>query len=284
MSARRKPQPTISVPRAIVRRSHPTVGERPRMIVKRDRGGVTPRGPHRRLGAIRRWLRSLVAVVVLLGLVGASLWVWRSPAFEVSKIEVEGSRRVSAEAVAASTGLAGANMFTADLAHAEEDIYAGLPLIQSVTIERDWPRTIRVTVVERQPWGTWEQGGVKYTIDRDGVVLAVAPGPESAPLIRSSEPGSRLQGDRVDYQAIESAAQIYASLPAALGTAVTEVAFIAGKGVQVTTADGQSALFGDSSSIPYKISVWSALATEAQLRGINYTTIDLRFGNRPVLQ
>ena len=284
MSARRKTQPTVIVPRAIIRRSHPTVGERPRMIVKRDRRGVTPHGPHRPFSAIGRWLKSLLGVVALVGLIGATLWVGRSPAFEVSKIEVDGSSRVSAEAVAAGAGLAGANMFTADLAHAEEDIYAALPLIQSVTIRRDWPRTIRVTVQERRPWGTWEQGGVKYTIDRDGVVLGVAPGPGGAPAIRSSEPGSRQQGDRVNSQAVDSAAQIYESLPAALGTEVTEVAFVAGKGVQVTTADGQSALFGDSSSIAYKISVWSALAKEAQVRGINYTTIDLRFGNRPVLQ
>ena len=73
-------------------------------------------------------------------------------------------------------------------------------------------------------------------------------------------------------------------MPRQLGTTVKEVAFLAGKGVQVTTADGQSALFGDSSSVAYKLSVWAAMAKQAQERGINYTTIDLRFGNRPVMQ
>jgi hypothetical protein len=52
----------------------------------------------------------------------------------------------------------------------------------------------------------------------------------------------------------------------------------------VTTADGQTALFGDSSSIAYKLAVWAAMAKQAQVQKINYTTVDLRFGDHPVLQ
>jgi hypothetical protein len=65
---------------------------------------------------------------------------------------------------------------------------------------------------------------------------------------------------------------------------VSEVRFLGSKGVQVTTADGQSALLGDSSSIAYKLAVWAAVSTQAARQGINYTSIDLRYGNRPVLQ
>ena len=103
-------------------------------------------------------------------------------------------------------------------------------------------------------------------------------------MIRSTEAGNRIVGDRVDYQAVDAAAEIYDKLPRQLGTTVAEVAFITGKGVQVTTTNNQTALFGDSSSIAYKLAVWAALAQEAQARNINYTTIDLRYGNRPVLQ
>jgi cell division septal protein FtsQ len=83
---------------------------------------------------------------------------------------------------------------------------------------------------------------------------------------------------------VDAAAEIYERLPRQLGTTVADVSFSAARGVQVTTTDGQTALFGDSSSIAYKLSVWAAMAQQAQVRGITYTTIDLRFGNRPVLQ
>jgi len=115
-------------------------------------------------------------------------------------------------------------------------------------------------------------------------VLGTTPPAEGSPIIRASGTTSLRQGDRVDYQAVDAAAEIYELLPRQLGTTVTEVAFLPGKGVQVITADGQSALLGDSSSIAYKLSVWAAMAQQARVQGINYSTIDLRFGNRPVLQ
>ncbi|MEX2080443.1 MAG: cell division protein FtsQ/DivIB, partial [Dehalococcoidia bacterium] len=144
--------------------------------------------------------------------------------------------------------------------------------------------TIRIIIEERQAWGTWEQGGTTYTIDRDGYVLGTIPPAAGSPAIRSETAGVLTQGDRVDYQAVEAAAQIYDRLPRQLGTQVREVAYLESKGVQVTTIDGQTALFGDSSSIAYKLSVWAALQHEAQAQGIEYTFVDLRYGNRPVVQ
>jgi len=102
--------------------------------------------------------------------------------------------------------------------------------------------------------------------------------------IRSSAAGSKQQGDRVDYQAVDAASEIYDRLPRQLGATVTEVAYVAGKGVQVTISSGETALLGDSSAIAYKLAVWAALRREAQVRGINYASVDLRYGNRPVLQ
>ena len=229
------------------------------------------------------WVSIGMAVGSLALVLAAAFWVWRSPIFEVKHITIEGSDRIPMEALGEKAGLLGANMFTADLAAAQERLYA-LPLVKTVRVSRDWPNTIAIKVEERQTWGTWEQSGVRYSIDREGVVLGTNGAPKGSPVIKSSQPGSRIQGERVDYQAVEAAVEIYEQLPRQLGTQVTEVAFTAGKGVMVKTADNQSALLGDSSSIPYKLSVWAAMAKQAKSSGINYTTIDLRFGNRPVMQ
>ncbi len=276
-------------PRMIVKRSAQVIGQRkPRLIVKRNAGGVQPPvndRPRRQLHwqFRRRWLALAVAGTALAGVVVVGAWVWQSPLVEVSHIKVEGNERMATETIVGKAGLLGENMFTADLATAQKEIYS-LPLVSSVNIEREWPNTLKITVKERRAWGTWEQAGVRYTIDREGVVLGTIPPADDSPVIRSSEPGSRLQGDRVDYQAVDAAAEIYERLPRQLGTTVKEVAFVAGKGVQVTTANGEVALFGDSSSIAYKLAVWAALSQQARTRGISYTTIDLRYGNRPVLQ
>jgi hypothetical protein len=113
-----------------------------------------------------------------------------------------------------------------------------------------------------------------------GTTIAPPPG---APVIRSSEQGSRIQGERVDIHAVQAAARIWSDLPARLGVEVTEVAFLAGMGVQVTTSDGQVALLGDASGVDYKLAAWAAISDEALRQGIVYRVIDLRFGNRPVL-
>jgi cell division protein FtsQ len=176
--------------------------------------------------------------------------------------------------------LLGQSIFTADLATARSSSTA----CPSSPLNINASGPTRCDRGEEAGPGTWEQGGVRYTIDREGVVLGTLPPPDGSPVIRSSEPGSRLQGDRVDYQAVDAAAEIYERLPRQLGTTVKEVAFVAGKGVQVTTANGEVALFGDSSSIAYKLAVWAALSQQARTRGISYTTVDLRYGNRPVLQ
>ncbi|MGE5595114.1 MAG: cell division protein FtsQ/DivIB [Hyphomicrobiales bacterium] len=287
MSERRERQ----MPRMIVRRpAAPTVGERrPRQIVRRSGRGVQAApASRRRLPSVawrpsRRGILAVAGVAVFALVIAAGAWLWRSPLLEVSHVDVDGTERITKEAIVERAGLLGQSMFTADLATAQQKIYEH-PLVASVKIERVWPNTIHIEVEERQAWGVWEQGGVRYTIDRDGVVLGTTPPAPGSPVIRGSDTTTLRQGDRVDYQAVQATAEIYELLPRQLGTTVTEVAFLPGKGVQVSTADGQSALFGDSSSIGYKLAVWAAMAQQARAQGINYTTIDLRFGNRPVLQ
>lgn len=225
----------------------------------------------------------LCALALVFALGAGLYWLYRGPALRVDTVEVQGATIVDPAAIAGAAGLDGKSLLTAKLNEAAERV-AVLPLVASVQIERKWPRTVRVIISERQPWGTWEQDGVRYTIDREGVVMGtnIAPPPDS-PTVRSSQLGTRLQGERVDPQAVDAAAEIFSEGPAALGVEVTEVAFLAGKGVQVRTADGQSALLGDSSGIAYKLAAWAAMAREAKRRGIHYTAVDLRSGDRPVL-
>jgi len=285
---RNRPESRSKLPRTIVRRTRPSVGEnRPRMIVKRSPGGVEPpRGGGRGFSLPkpgRGWLLGLAMASLLVFVASGATWVWQSPIFKVANVEVVGNERVATETIVMRAELLGQSMFTADLASAQKELYQ-LPLLYAVRIERQWPNGMRIVVEERQAWGAWEQNGVRYSIDREGVVLGTVEPPPGSPVIRSSEMGTRLQGDRVNYQAVDAAAEIYEQLPRQLGTTVLEVAYLAGSGLQVTTANGDVALLGDSSSIAYKLAVWAAMAREAQVRGINYTTIDLRYGNRPVLQ
>lgn len=280
-----KRTPTVGhlTPRKIVTRSRPTgAGPTRRRGWRGPRIGL-PHRPHISLHIPKRYL-VFAGALGSIAIVGAwAYWVFTSPFFRISDVVVEGNSRVSTDTIVGAADVFGESMFTTDLASAQKELYK-LPLVNSVRVEREWPHTLKIIVEERKAWGTWEQGSVQYTIDRNGVVLGVGRAADGSPSIVSSELGSRAQGDHVDYQAVDAAAEIYEKLPRQLGTTVKQVSFIAGKGVQVTTTNNQTALLGDSSSIAYKLSVWAAMAQQAQLQKINYTTIDLRYGNRPVLQ
>ncbi|MFN8507495.1 MAG: FtsQ-type POTRA domain-containing protein [Dehalococcoidia bacterium] len=277
---------------AIVRRTRiVTVGERRAAPPRRERaGGVIGAHPEPARASFNpgAWftpkvVAALSAVAILAIAAGGGWWVFRSSYFEIKTVSIEGTQRVNPDGLAQRAGLSGQSMFNADIGSAQ-DALALVPLVKEVHIQRHWPDSVTITIVERQGWGIWEQSGVRYVVDRDGVVLGEWEMPPGTPVIRSSALGSRRPGDRVDYQAVDAAAEIYANLPKQLGTRVTEVAFLPGKGVRVTTETGQVGLLGDSSSIPYKLASWAAVEQKAADRGIAYNTIDLRFGNRPVVQ
>lgn len=259
-----------------------TVGSAPRTQVRRVRGLAAP--ARAAAGCAQRVnVPAIIAVVLLAGLVGGGAWLWQSPLLEVKRVEVVGTTSVRAEEVIRVAGLEGQRMVSVDLGTAQREV-GELALVRTVKAERRWPNTIVLSIEERVPWGTWEQAGVSYAIDREGVVLGAFPADPGQPYVISAEPSSLRQGDRVSYQAVDAVAEIYELLPRELGTGVHQVAFLPGKGVQVSTEDGQTALLGDSSSIAYKLAVWVAVEAEAERARLSYETIDLRWGNKPVLQ
>ena len=287
---RPKPQPKPKAKR-IVRRAAPTVpGRAPEQKAKQRVGQRQPRPlvnvrAMARRGRARvraRWL-PIAAAAVLLAVAVGGVWAWQSPLLRVQEVEVVGAVSARESDIIEQVALWGERMFTADLNGTAKAIEE-LPLIASVDIERSWPSTVRITVHEREPWGSWEQAGLRYTIDREGFVLGHRAPPADSTTIVSNESFSLRPGDRVDYHAVDAAAEITSHIQEALGTSAVELTYSPDEGIRVRTADGQTALLGDSSGIAYKLAVWARVAQEATAQDITYSTIDLRFGDRPVLR
>lgn len=280
---RRKRPATADVPlqkpaHAEVGRKDPSVGRRRLRL-----GAKTAAFGQRGLSWLRARRLSIAAALLLLGLVGAGAWAWNSPTLQVREVEIEGAVATRESDILERVDLWGERMLTADLGGVADAI-ADLPLVASVEITREWPGTVHISVREREPWGSWEQAGLRYTIDREGYVLGHGAPPAGSTTIVSNESYSLRAGDRVDYHAVDAAAEINQQIEEALGTRAVELTYSPGEGIRVRTADGQTALLGDSSGIAYKLAVWARVAEEALAREITYSTIDLRFGDRPVLR
>ncbi|MXX19156.1 MAG: FtsQ-type POTRA domain-containing protein [Dehalococcoidia bacterium] len=275
---RKRPAPAQTPKRAVERKEGQAVGERKRRVGMH----VAAIGRRGRSWMRVRWL-PITTAVLFLGVVGAGAWAWHSPTLQVREVEVDGAVATRESEILEQVDFWGERMFTADLDGAADAI-AALPLVASVEITREWPGTVHITVREREPWGSWEQAGLRYTIDREGYVLGHGPPPADSTTIVSNESYSLRAGDRVDYHAVDATAAIKEQIEQALGTRAIEFTYSPGEGIRVRTEDGQTALLGDSSSIAYKLAVWARVAEEALARDITYSTIDLRFGDRPVLR
>lgn len=129
----------------------------------------------RRRRAIRRGLLAFaVAGPPVLSVLAAL-----SPLLDVDEIRVVGTK------AALDTGIRrGDRMATLDL-HSVRERIAKLSSVKSVVVRRDWPGTVVVEVVERQPAIGVEGGGKVAVYDAEGVEIARGVGvPPNTPLLR----------------------------------------------------------------------------------------------------
>ncbi len=125
-------------------------------------------------GRVRRRTRLVVmaTVVTLALLAGATGWlVLGSSVLGARAVEVVGESRLTADEVVARaevpTGTPLARLDTGAIA----DRVAGLAPVLRVSVDRDWPSTVRITVVERTAAAVKARGTGWVLVDRSGVAF-----------------------------------------------------------------------------------------------------------------
>lgn len=139
-------------------------------------------------GRVRRGLIRLLVVLAVVALGAVTVWVLRSPAFQVDEIVIRGALRTPAEALLGGAGVVeGVPLITVDAEQAEAALEQD-PWVADATVSRRWPRQVVVTVDERVPaaWVLTRDGWVEAAIDGTALSEAEAP-PSAAALIRLPE-------------------------------------------------------------------------------------------------
>jgi cell division protein FtsQ len=151
-------------------------------------GPVDPRVRERwvavRRDAGRRRLRVVVAAGAVLVLLAIAWGVSVSPLLDVDHVTVRGLDRVTAAEVETAAGIhPGDAMAWLDAGRAVRGVEA-LPFVGRVTVTREWPDTVRITVVERRPVAWLDGPGGKVVVDGTGRVLeSVASPPPGLPQL-----------------------------------------------------------------------------------------------------
>ena len=104
--------------------------------------------------------------------------VWQSAAvrmgdagLRVEEILLQGRRHESADRITKVLGIdRGAPLLGVDLKHARERLET-LPWIRAASIERQFPDTIRVKILERRPMALWQRENKLVLVDEEGTVI-----------------------------------------------------------------------------------------------------------------
>lgn len=238
----------------------------------RERGAVhemDPRIGQRRAAVAedhaRRRRRKLVVAGSVVAAAVAAVAALHAPFLSARHVEVRGAVHTPTAAVVRVAGLGGDPPLVDVNPAAASSRLARLPWIRRATVQRRWPDTVVVTVVERTPVAALARPGGIALVDGTGRVLAwttVAP-PGVVALaapVAAGTPGTRLAA------ADRPGLLVAATIPAVLVGRVRSVAVDDAGQVRLDLGGGLSALLGTADDLPAK---WESLASV--LAGANPT-------------
>ncbi|MEJ7702360.1 MAG: FtsQ-type POTRA domain-containing protein [Geodermatophilaceae bacterium] len=115
-----------------------------------------------------------------------------------------------------------------------------LPQIESVSVQRSWPSTVRIKVVERVPVALVDVDGVQWLIDRNAVLFAqVTEPPAGVPLLE-------VQNAASDDRATLAALEVIGALPADIRDRLARVSAETPDSVVLHLVGGRTVIWGSA--------------------------------------
>jgi cell division protein FtsQ len=214
-----------------------------------------PVGPHRRPSRRRILLRRWTVLLSVLALLALGYGVTFTPLLGVRDVEVAGNATVTADEVRAAAAITpGTPMLRLDL-RGIHDRVAELPRVASVQVDRSWPATVSVEIVERSPIGVLRAEDGVHLVDRTGTDYAtVRDAPPGVPVIELPRADPR---DRLTTAVVG----VLAALPDPMRGQVLSVSAGSPGSVRLGLIGGREVRWGGVESSERKAAVLAALLT-----------------------
>lgn len=268
-----------------------------------------PMPVRRRRGRRSTFLMKLLGLfaILLVGILVAN-FVFTSSTFRVEQVNIVGTHNTVLVKAIQHMGIQGQNIFLLNVAAITARIEAS-PMVATASLSKQWPNSVVVTVRERVPVLLWQTKHETYSVDSQGVVVALANEttgadqlrtvvdicrggyPPGAPLhgcpgLQPIHPGARLNGVDVAF-----ATQVFEQLPKVTGATAFTLRYdgtlpgVQGGSYVIVSQDGWTAYLGstnDANPLDNRLIELQQILNLAQQQNLNLATIDLRFGLRPV--
>jgi len=239
----------------------------------------------RRAGNLR-WI--LVALLLLVCAV-CGYFFSISPFFYVEQVLVSGNELLSAERLRMLSGIEiEQNIFTVDTERVERWLSIE-PLVKSAQVERQLPRTIRITVIERCPAAVLATGQAFIQVDNSGLVLRRMRELDIFTLpilsgISGFSPGIT-PGSVIEGEDMELALNVLNGLPKEAFSVVKEIDVTDSQKIRIYTEGGIEVRMGNINDMTEKYLLADSIIYNAQLNGaasqIGY--IDISSTEKPVI-
>ena len=198
---------------------------------------------------------SIWSVVLGIVSVALALVLYFTPAMSARSVVVTGVGTVTQEEVldvaAVRLGTPLLQINTGEVA----DRVAGIRRVASARVQREYPSTVRITVVERIPIVVKDFPDGPHLYDRDGVDFATAPPPPGLPYIDVADPGPADPPTR-------AALEVMTALRPEVVAQVSRVAAPSVSSITLTLADGRTVVWGTTDRTDEKAEKLAALLTQ----------------------
>lgn len=218
-----------------------------------------------------RW----VSFVILLATAGTLYFVGANRTYYVTQVEVEGAATLSHKAIIEASRVQGMHIFWLNPTEAAHSV-SEIPSILAATVEITWPGVATITVSERAPVLVWDQAGDRFWVDAEGRLMQARHEATGLIQILSQQPDKLYVGDRVPLDVMAGALQLRQERPN-----IESLFYESGNGLSYEDGRNWRAYFGSGLDMNQKLSVYEALVTDLQARGLQPKYISVINKDKP---
>jgi cell division protein FtsQ len=232
-----------------------------------------------------RQLKVVIAVLLIAISAEAIYLASGSKYFKLDKIKISGNSRISTAKILKLSGLSlKDNVFRVDTVMAKKRVM-GEPWIKSAAVAREFPLTIKITVVERQPVAIWLDGLTYYLLDTEGAVIAAGPAAPLAgiPIIKDAPPEDGLDtGEIAGPPAVKNALAVASALDKDILADIGWISAPTIDGLSIKLNSGPVIMYGKAEMAKQKNYAIKVILKEAANESKTWQYIDVRVPSNPV--
>ncbi|WP_372512632.1 cell division protein FtsQ/DivIB [Mycobacterium yunnanensis] len=210
---------------------------------------------------------ALISVVV----VGAGLLLYFTPIMSARVLAITGLVTLSQDEVQQAAAVPADTPLLQIDTDAVADRVATIRRVASARVQREYPSTLRITIVERIPLVVKDYPDGPHLFDRDGVDFATAPPPQGLPYLDADTPGP------TDLPTL-AALQVLTSLRPEVASQVSRIGAPSVASITLTLFDGRQVIWGTTDRTDEKALKLGALLTQPG------TTYDLSSPDLPTVK